>query len=262
MEKNYDLLTQKMEKMLFKKITRLVGKAIGDFNLIEDKDRILVALSGGKDSWTLLYALRDLQRKAPIRYEISAVTIHTGNDQFEYGSLKSFLEKDGISHTLIHGNIIDLINEHLSKGTNPCSFCSRLRRGILYSFAAREGWNKIALGHHTDDFVETLLLNLFFNGSIKGMSPKLFADDGKNIIIRPLVYVSENMTRQYAQMARLPIIGCVCCHQGMCGNRRQWVKSLLNQIEKEIPDIRSNLLASMGRVRHRHLFTKNNNKSI
>ncbi len=232
-----------------------MGKAIGDFGLIKDKDRVLVALSGGKDSWTLLYALRDLQRKAPVPYEIGAATIHPGPRSFDTRSLEERLSREGIPHETIQGNILSVVNENLTEGTNPCSFCSRLRRGILYSYALKNGWNKIALGHHLDDFVETFILNLFFNATIKGMSPNLLADDGKNRVIRPLVYVKEEMTRECAQSLRVPILGCSCPYQGMSGSRREWVKALLREIQIEVPDVKSSLLASMGRVNNRHLFT-------
>lgn len=244
-----------MKNSVFQNITRLVGRAIGDFALIDNADRVLVALSGGKDSWSLLYALKYLQRKAPVKYEMAAVTIHPGNAGFDCSGLSERLARDGIAHWVIPGKIVKVVNENLTDGTNPCSFCSRLRRGMLYTFAATEGWNKIALGHHLDDAVETLLLNLFFNGSIKGMSPHLLADDGKNTIIRPLIYVKEELTRRCAQSLGVPIVGCSCAYQGMSGSRRQWVKGLLNRIETEVPHVRSNLLASMGRVRHRHLLT-------
>ena len=244
-----------MKNSVFKSITRLVGRAIGDFKLIENGDRVLVALSGGKDSWSLLYALMHLQAKAPIKFEVAAVTIHPGNTVFDCAHLSERLDSDGIDHRIIPGDIVRVVNENLTEGTNPCSFCSRLRRGMLYTYAANEGWNKIALGHHLDDFVETLLLNLFFNSSIKGMSPHLIADDGRNTIIRPLVYVKEELTRQCAQSLGVPILGCSCAYQGMSGSRRQWVKGLLNQIEGEVPHVRSNLLAAMGRVRKRHLLT-------
>jgi tRNA 2-thiocytidine biosynthesis protein TtcA len=223
--------------------------------LIEDGDRVLVALSGGKDSWSLLYALKYLQRKAPVKYEVAAATIHPGTVGFDCTSLSERLARDGVAHSVIRGDIVSVVNENLTEGTNPCSFCSRLRRGMLYTYAAGEGWNKIALGHHLDDIVETLLLNLFFNGSIKGMSPYLQADDGKNTIIRPLAYVKEESTRRCARSLGVPILGCSCPYQGMSGSKRQWVKELLNRIEEEVPHVRSNLLASMGRVRHRHLLT-------
>lgn len=244
-----------MKNSVFKNITRLVGRAIGDFKLIDNGDRVLVALSGGKDSWSLLYALKHLQTKAPVNFEVAAVTIHPGNTVFDCARLSERLDRDGIDHRIIPGDIVKVVNENLTEGTNPCSFCSRLRRGMLYTYAANEGWNKIALGHHLDDFVETLLLNLFFNSSIKGMSPHLLADDGRNTIIRPLVYVKEELTRQCAQSLGVPILGCSCAYQGMSGSRRQWVKGLLNQIEGEVPHVRSNLLAAMGRVRKRHLLT-------
>jgi tRNA 2-thiocytidine biosynthesis protein TtcA len=243
-----------MTDLLWKKITRLVGKAIGDFGLIRDGDRILVALSGGKDSWTLLHALIHLRRKAPVDFEICAVTIHPGGAAFDTSALTERLVANDTPHRIIQGDIVRVVNENLTEGTNPCSFCSRLRRGILYSYAAAEGWNKIALGHHLDDFVETLLLNLFFNGSIKGMSPNLESDDGRNRIIRPLVYVKEEMTREAAKGLGVPILGCSCAYQGMSGSRREWVKSLVKSIEAQIPGVRPNLLSSMGRVRTRHLL--------
>lgn len=247
-------MTDSLRNPVLKRITRLVGKAIGDFDLIQDRDRILVALSGGKDSWTLLYALKYLQAKAPVTFELAAATIHPGPKGFDCSPLEERLARDGIPCRIIQSQIVDVVNENLTEGTNPCSFCSRLRRGMLYTFAAREGWNRIALGHHLDDFVETLLLNLFFNGSIKGMSPNLEADDGWNRIIRPLVYVREEMTRECAKTLSVPILGCFCSYQGMSGSRRQWIKSLLDGIETRVPDVRSSLLKAMGRVHHRHLL--------
>jgi tRNA 2-thiocytidine biosynthesis protein TtcA len=250
-----------MKNHLARKITRLVGKAIGDFGLIEDRDRILVALSGGKDSWSLLYSLKAIQQRAPIKYDLGAVTVHPGPSGFDCGLIEERLIKDRIPYHLIRGRIVDVINENLEEGTNPCSFCSRLRRGLLYTYAADNGWNKIALGHHMDDFVETLLLNMFFNGTIKAMSPDLLADDGKNRVIRPLVYVKEEMTREFAQSLGVPILGCSCSYQGMSGSRRQWVKSLLTSIDKDVPHVRSNILASMGRVHFRHMVKRLHNKS-
>jgi tRNA 2-thiocytidine biosynthesis protein TtcA len=242
----------------FRQLTRLVGKGIGDFDLIAHGDRVLVALSGGKDSWSLLYALEHLRAKAPVTYELAAVTVHTGAEGFDTAAIEQRLAREGIPHHVIEGNIVQLVDEKLTEGTNPCSFCSRLRRGILYSYAADEGWNKIALGHHLDDFVETLVLNLFFNGSIKGMSPYLVSDDAKNTVIRPMVYVRETLTRECAGVLGVPLLGCACDCHGMKGTRRQWVKALLDKLEKDIPDIRSNLLGAMSRVHARHLLTPRN----
>lgn len=243
-----------MKNRLLKNITRLVGRAIGDFGLIEDGDRVLVALSGGKDSWSLLYALSALQRKAPVSFELSTVTVHPGPKGFDSSLLEKRLAEERIPHRTIDGRIVDIVNANLAEGTNPCSFCARLRRGVLYTYAATEGWNKIALGHHLDDFVETLLLNLFFNASIKAMSPNLLADDGKNRVIRPLVYVREEMTRELAVSMGVPILGCFCSYQGMSSWRRRWVKDLIATIETEVPGVRSSLLHSMGRVQTRHLL--------
>ncbi len=243
-----------MDKRLLKTITKYVGKAIADFDLIHDGDRILVALSGGKDSWSLLYTLLNLQKKAPVSYDLAAITVHPGTPDFDCEAISGHLVRDQIQHFIIGGNIVDVVNERLTHGTNPCSFCSRLRRGFLYTFASANGWNKIALGHHQDDFIETLLLNLFFNGVIKGMSPNLLADDHKNTIIRPLVYVREETTRDFAKSLGVPILACGCMFQGMVGSRRRWIKKLLCQIEKDVPDVRSNILHGMKRINKRHLL--------
>ncbi|MGC9029764.1 MAG: ATP-binding protein [Desulfomonilaceae bacterium] len=245
-----------MDKRLLRTITKYVGKAIADFDLIHDRDRILVALSGGKDSWSLLYTLLVLRQRAPVAFDLAAATVHPGTPDFDSEAISTRLAREGVEHYVLGGNILDLVNEKLTHGTNPCSFCSRLRRGFLYTFAAANGWNKIALGHHQDDFVETLLLNLFFNGAIKGMSPNLLADDRRNRIIRPLVYVREETTRLFAGSLGVPILGCGCTYQGMVGSRRRWIKELLKQIEREAPDVKSNILHGMKRVHQRHLLSR------
>jgi tRNA 2-thiocytidine biosynthesis protein TtcA len=251
-----------IENSLSKKITKSVGKAIGDFDLINHGDRILVALSGGKDSWSLLYALLMLQSRAPIQYEISAVTVDLGTPQFNHEVISQRLAREGVTHHVIGGSVKRLVDEKLTKGTNPCSLCSRFRRGFIYTFARLHGWNKIALGHHRDDFVETLMLNLFFNGSIKGMSPNLLADDMVNTVIRPLVYVSESLTTRIARNLEVPLIDCGCHHESMAHSRRQWVKGLLAAIEKDIPDVKSNILAGMQRIHYRHLLGDKNVKRV
>ncbi|MEW6351243.1 MAG: ATP-binding protein [Thermodesulfobacteriota bacterium] len=245
-----------MSSPVFKKITRLVGRAIGDFTLIEDGDRILCALSGGKDSWTLLYALLALQRRAPVSYTLHAVTVDPGSGPAMTRPLEEHLAREGIPYSVIPGNIVDIIGKHLTEGTSPCAFCSRLRRGLLYTFAATHGWNKIALGHHMDDFVETLLLNLFFNSSIKGMSPHLVSDDKRNTVIRPLVYVKEALTAEAAKNLGVPIVSCNCPLQCTVGSRRQWAKELLARIEKDVPQAKASMLAAMGRVELRHLLVR------
>jgi len=244
-----------------KQIVRLVGKAIGDFALVEENDRILVALSGGKDSWSLLYALLALQKKAPINYQLGAVTIAPDSHADHLLKMKERLRADDVPHHLVVSDINSIISASLTKGTNPCSFCSRIRRGVLYSFALRHGWNKIALGHHLDDFVETLLLNLFFNGSIKGMSPKLKADDGKNTVIRPLVYVREENAFEMTNEMLLPVTNCGCIFESKVASKRNWVKKLLADLEKDVPNIKSSILSSMGRVHERHLWNSLRNSS-
>ncbi len=243
-----------MHNPILKRVTRLVGKAIGDFKLIEDGDRILCALSGGKDSWTLLYALVALQKKAPVSFAIHAVTVDPGTGPSMTRPLEERLAGEGIPYTVIPGNMVGIIRQHLSEGTSACAFCSRLRRGILYSFASKHGWNKIALGHHLDDFVETLLLNLFFNASIKGMSPYLVSDDSRNTVIRPLVYVKESLTAEAARDLGVPIVSCNCPLQCTVGSRRHWAKELLATIEKDVPHVKTSMLAAMGRVEARHLL--------
>lgn len=247
-----------MERRLRQKLVRLVGKAIGDFNLINAGDRILVALSGGKDSWSLLLALRELQRKAPVSYEIGVVTVHPGHQEFDCSPVIDRLKRDHIAHEVLFSSLVDIVKSNLTPGTNACSFCSRLRRGVLYSYAARNKWNKLALGHHADDFIETLLMNLFFNGSIKGMSPKLKSDDQRNTVIRPLVYVDESLTDKFARDHDAPILGCSCPFQGTTNQKRKWTKNLISKLELEAPNIKSSMLSAMGRVHTRHLLCAEN----
>ncbi len=225
-----------------------MGKAIGDFRLIEAGDRILCALSGGKDSWTMLFALMALQKKAPVSFQLHAVTVDPGGTGPSMTSpLAERLAREGIPYTVLPGNIVSIIRSSLTEGTSPCSFCARLRRGTLYSFAYRNGWNKIALGHHLDDFVETFMMSLFFNASIRGMSPYMVSDDGRNTVIRPLVYVKEPLTVEAAKALDVPIVPCNCPLQCTVGSRRQWTKELLARIEKEVPAVKTNILSAIGR---------------
>jgi tRNA 2-thiocytidine biosynthesis protein TtcA len=211
-------------------------------------------LSGGKDSWSLLFALDELRKKAPVNFELKAFTIIPTGAMADTSAVEERLRSSGISYEFTEADLIGIINENLTAGTNPCSFCARLRRGILYTRASLFGFNKIALGHHLDDAIETLLMNMFFNGSIKGMSPSLRADDGKNHVIRPMIYVKEEITRESAKDLDVPIVNCLCTYGGMTSARRKWVKKLIDSIELEVPDVRTNLLSSMGRVHDRHLL--------
>lgn len=235
------------------KIKRLVGRAIGDFGLIKDGDRILVALSGGKDSWTLLHILDRLRRKAPVSFSLFAVTVHPGFPGFDVDGIEAYCRFRGFDHATLPAPIHELIQEKLSADDTPCSLCSRIRRGVLYTRARALGCTKIALGHHRDDFIETLLLNQFYNGVIKSMSPVFLSDDGKTTVIRPLVYVPEEDIIAFAASAEFPVTCCACPACGDPDQKRVMIKKLLAMLEREHPGIKASLLAALEKVDLRHL---------
>ena len=195
-----------LESRLAKKTT----KAIVDYQMIEDGDRIMVGLSGGKDSWALLQMLDVLRQRAPIRFSLVAVNVDSGYKDYKHDVIARTCEARGWEYRIEHTGIGELIEDILDADQTPCSLCARLRRGVLYRIADEVGATKIALGHHADDFIETLLLNLFFAGALKAMPAKLVSDDGAHVVIRPLVYVGEDEARAYAKESELPIIGCCC----------------------------------------------------
>jgi tRNA 2-thiocytidine biosynthesis protein TtcA len=238
------------------RIRRLVGKAIGDFGLITEGDRILVALSGGKDSWTLLRMLELLRRRAPVNFTLVAVTVHPGFPGFRTEAMEDYLRAERFEHYVVTAPIHALIQMKLAPHEVPCPLCSRMRRGVLYTQAAALGCSKVALGHHRDDFIETLLLNLFYNGTIKAMAPLLQADDGRNVVIRPLVYVAEEETAAYAVEAGFPVTCCACPACGDRDQKRVRVKELLAGLEKDHPGIKASLLAALGDVDLRHLLVR------
>ena len=235
-------------------IRRLAGRAIGDFGLIENHDRILVALSGGKDSWTLLHVLDDLRRRAPVTFSLVAVTVHPGFPGFDTSALERYLQERGFEYRVVQAPVHDLLIEKLGPGETPCGLCSRIKRGVLYTQARELGCTRIALGHHRDDFIETLLLNQFFNGKIKAMAPLLHADDGVNIVIRPLVYVPEEDILRYAAAAGFPVTCCACPACGDPDQKRVQMKQLLAELEQKHPGIKASLLAALGDVEGRHLL--------
>jgi len=237
-------------------IRRLAGRAIGDFGLIANRDRILVALSGGKDSWTLLHVLQSLQKRAPVAFSLIAVTVHPGFPGFQTGLIEDYLRKREIEYRIVSAPVHRLILDKLGPDDTPCALCSRLKRGVLYTQARELGCTKIALGHHRDDFIETLLLNLFYNGKIKAMSPLLRADDGWNVVIRPLVYVPEDDIVHYAAEAGFPIVCCACFACGDQDLKRARIKSLLAELDRERPGIKASMLAALSDVEHRHLLVK------
>ena len=229
-------------------------KAITEFGMIEEGDRVMVGLSGGKDSWALLQVLDVLRRKAPIDFTLVAVNVDSGYDGYKHDVIAKTCEARGWEYRIEHTGIGELIDDILDPGEMPCSLCARLRRGVLYRIAKELGATKIALGHHADDFIETLLLNLFFAGALKAMPAKLLSDDKAHVVIRPLVYVGEDEARQYTKECELPIIGCCC---PVCGNlalQRQRVKRLIMDLEIEHAGLKASMLKALGNVHARHLL--------
>lgn len=238
---------------LERKLSRAMSRAIADFKLISDGDRILVAVSGGKDSYTLLHLLSSLRERAPVRFSLIAVNIDQGQPGYDGDRMAEWMKARGHDFRIIREDTYSIVTDKVPEGKTYCSLCSRLRRGILYRLAEELGCNKIALGHHRDDAVVTLLLNVFFSGQLKAMPPKLLADDGKNIVIRPLIYCAEDMIAAFAEQEGFPILPC-----NLCGSQdnmqRKVVSRLIAQLEAEHPGIRSNMLAALGNVRPTHLF--------
>ncbi|MEZ4598397.1 MAG: tRNA 2-thiocytidine(32) synthetase TtcA [Syntrophotaleaceae bacterium] len=245
-----------IENRLFNKIKKQVGRAVGDFQLIEEGDRIAVAVSGGKDSYALLHILESLRRRAPIRYELVAVNVHPGFPGYRPEPLEQHLKQHGFAHRMEKTDCYQIIETKRRPGSSYCAFCARLRRGVLYSVADELGCNKIALGHHLDDFIETLLLNQFFVGTIKAMSPKLLADNERHTVIRPLVYVEERDIIEFSYANDFPVIACAC-PAGASGDRnRRKMKHLVKELSKDIPHLRGSLLGALGNVQPRHLLDR------
>ena len=242
--------TTELEARLAKKTT----KAVVDFAMLEDGDRVMVGLSGGKDSWALLQILDVLRQRAPISFSLVAVNVDSGYKEYKHDLIARTCESNGWEYRIQHTGIGQTIDDLLDEGETPCSLCARLRRGVLYRIAAAIGATKIALGHHADDFIETLLLNLFFAGALKAMPAKLVSDDGEHVVIRPLVYVGEDEARAYTKERGLPIIGCCCPACGDLSLQRQRTKRLLMELEREHPGVKISMLKALGNVAPRHLL--------
>jgi tRNA 2-thiocytidine biosynthesis protein TtcA len=243
------------------KIAKKTTKAIIDFNLIEDGDRVMVGLSGGKDSWALMQTLDQLRERAPIDFSLIAVNVDSGYKDFKHDVIATTCEARGWEYRIEHTSIGDVMDDLLESNATPCSLCARLRRGVLYRIATEVGATKIALGHHLDDFVETLLLNLFFAGALKAMPARLVSDNGQHVVIRPLVYVGEDEARLYTKQCELPIIGCCCPACGDLSLQRQRVKRLVLDLEREHPGVKQSMLKALGNVMPRHLLDRRLNPS-
>jgi tRNA 2-thiocytidine biosynthesis protein TtcA len=241
---------------LSKRLHRQVGQAIGDFNMIEAGDKVMVCVSGGKDSYALLDLLISLRQRAPVPFELVAVNLDQKQPGFPAHVLPEYLAARGVPFHIENQDTYSIVKRLVPEGQTMCSLCSRLRRGILYRVAGELGATKIALGHHRDDMVVTLLMNMFFGGRMKGMPPKLVSDDGRHVVIRPLAYVAETDLERWAEHRRFPIIPCTLC--GSQDNlQRVQVKQMLREWERRYPGRSDNMLRAMGHVVPSHLMDRN-----
>ena len=244
------------ESAVEKKLLHYTGKAIADFNMIQGGDRVMVCLSGGKDSFTMLRILSLLRRRARNKFEIFAFTLDQSQPGWDDSKLRQWLDDTKIPYEILTRDTYSIVKDKIPEGNTYCSICSRLRRGIIYTYAEANGFNKVALGHHRDDLIRTLLMSILYNGEIKSMPPKLLSDNKKHIVIRPLVYCQETDIIKYAKEQAYPIIPCT-----LCGSQenlaRQKVKVLIDQLAKENPKIPSNMLHALTSVKLSQLMDRN-----
>ena len=240
---------------LERRLIRAASEAIRDFELVADGDRILVAVSGGKDSYTLLHVLMRLRERAPVDFGLVAVNLDQGHPGYPAEVVRAHLEAVGVPYRMLRKDTYSVVRRLVPEGRTTCPVCSRLRRGILYNAAVELGCNKIALGHHRDDLVETLLLSALYSGALKSMPPKLRADDGRNVVIRPLCYAAEEDIAAFAEAMRFPVVPCDLC--GSQPNlRRRRVKELLAELSREHRAVKGNLLNALGKVVVSHLLDR------
>jgi tRNA 2-thiocytidine biosynthesis protein TtcA len=240
---------------LTRDLGRDLGRCVADFAMLREGDRVMVCLSGGKDSYTLLTLLERLQRRAKQKFELLAVHLDQAQPGYDGAPLARYLSERGVPHRILREDTYSVVKANVEPGKTYCSLCSRLRRGILYNVAQELGCTKIALGHHRDDAIETLLLNLMFTGSLRAMPPKLVSDDGRNVVIRPLMYCAEQTIARYAELMAYPILPC-----NLCGSqeqlKRKQVKRFLNELEASAPRARESMLAAMMNVRPSQLLDR------
>ncbi len=237
---------------LRKRLRRQTGQAIENFNMIEDGDRVMVCLSGGADSYTMLDILMSLQKKAPVEFSLTAVNLDQKQPGFPEDVLPGYLEEIGVPYHILEQDTYSVVKRVVPEGKTTCGLCSRLRRGILYTFAREQGYTKIALGHHRDDLIETLFLNMFYGGQLKAMPPKLLSDDRDNVVIRPLSYCKEADIKRYAESMQFPIIPC-----NLCGSQdnlqRQAIKQMLGEWRRKFPGRVESIFTAMQNIVPSHL---------
>jgi tRNA 2-thiocytidine biosynthesis protein TtcA len=240
-------------RVLESQLSRVMGRCIADFSLVGEGDRVMVCVSGGKDSYAMLSLLERYRRKAPFRFELLAVHLDQGQPGYDGAPLRQWLRQEGYPHRILSEDTYSVVMDNVPEGKTYCGLCSRLRRGILYNAAQELGCTRIALGHHRDDAIETLMLNMMFNGALAAMPPKLQSQDGRNVVIRPLMYAKESALSRYAELMGFPILPC-----DLCGSqdqlKRQQVKRLLGELETLAPQVKESMLGALGNVKASHLL--------